>query len=455
MNRPFRWSRWIFAVILPLVVFGAGPGPVSNVRAVGCGDAPQLAAPAVQSAERWRYSYDGAGSYELIGWTPTEATVFINAPGCALSRMGVVELNLLDGSEMWRLTTDQLQGSPEYGFTTGSGLVILSTTKAVYAFDETTGQQMWVASHAFDWAPMIVSNENNVIALAFDNELIGLAEKSGVLLWHTMLQAGSIADWEDIAGGPLIGLGRPDTAGQDVQAFGVDKTSGSLLWQTSVGQTVSSTGGMLNLAANRTGLVAAEVLTDGTMSLAALDGATGAIRWTVPITDDSVFARMYVTGGAQPVVIYASGNTQDAKTATAYDGATGALRWQNQSIGADAILADDTHLVGAGPAANDMNALVLVDGETGEMLWAQPYALVDGGFSGAARVWNGSEIVFTPAAQESAAPRIVGIDLASGNVAWEQTYPEFSGVFLDGIAAGLVLVTGETATEAVMVALAP
>ncbi len=444
----------MIAVLLPLMVLVAGLMPVSGVGAVGCGEASQLPAATAQSTERWRYTYEGAGGYELIGWTPTEATLLVNAPGCALSRMAVVELNLLSGAEMWRVTADQLQGSPEYGITTASGMVVLSTPKAIYAFDETTGAQLWVASHAFSWAPEFVANENNVISLSYGNELIGLIERSGVLLWHTILPTGSIADWEDIPGGSLVGLGRPDTAGQDVAAFGIDKTSGSLLWQTSVGSTVSSTGGMLNLTGNSTGLLAADITTDGTASLVVLDGASGSILWTTPASSDGMFAKTFVTSGPQPVVISTIGDVQEVKTATAYDGATGAQRWQNQNIGMVAILADDTHLVGAGPALSDMNALVLVDAMTGEMVWSQPYALLDGGFASAAQLF-GDQVIFTPAAQEGQAPTIMGVDLASGNVAWSNTFPGFDGVFLEGLPAGLVAVTGDTATEAVLVALAP
>jgi len=454
MDRGSRWSRIMVAALLPLLVLVAGLVPVAGVGAVGCGDAPQLPAATAQSTERWRYSYEGAGGYELIGWTPTEATVLVNAPGCALSRMAVVELNLLSGAEMWRVTGDQLQGSPEYGITTASGMVVLSTPKAIYAFDETTGQQLWVASHAFAWAPEFVANENNVISLAFDNELIGLIERSGVLLWHTILPTGSIADWENIPQGSLVGLGRPDTAGQDVVATGIDKTSGSVLWQTSVGATVASTGGMLNLTGNATGLLAADITTDGTAALVVLDGASGSILWTTPASSDGVFAKTFVTGGPQPMVISTTGGAQEVKTATAYDGATGAQRWQNQNIGMVAILADDTHLVGAGPAMGAMNALVLIDAMTGEMLWSQPYALLDGGFPFAARLF-GDQLIFTPAAQEGQAPTIMGIDLVSGNVAWSNTFPEFDGVFLEGLPAGLVLVNGDAATEAVLVALAP
>lgn len=454
MSRRSLWSRIVIAALLPLLVLVAGFVPVSTVRAVGCGEAPQLPAATAQATERWRYTYEGAGGYELIGWTPTEATVLVNAPGCALSRMAVVELNLLSGAEMWRVTADQLQGPPEYGITTASGMVVLSTPKAIYAYDETTGQQLWVASHAFAWAPEFVANENNVISLAFDNEIIGLIERSGVLLWHTMLPTGSIADWENIPQGALVGLGRPDTAGQDVMAFGVDQTSGSVLWQTSVGTTVSSTGGMLNLTGNATGLLAADITTDGTTALVVLDGASGAIQWTAPLASDTVLARSYVTGGPQPVVIYATGDAQETKIATAYDGISGAQLWQNQNIGIDAIVVDDTHLAGAGPALSYPNALVLVDAITGEMVWSQPYALVEGGFTFAAQLF-GEQLIYTPPANEASASTVMGIDLATGNVTWANSFPEFDGVFVEGLPAGLVMVSGDAATEAVLVALAP
>jgi outer membrane protein assembly factor BamB len=94
---------------------------------------------------------------------------------------------------------------------------------------------------------------------------------------------------------------------------------------------------------------------------------------------------------------------------------------------------------------------VSVDGETGEMVWAQPYALVDGGFPGTAAV-SIDEVVFTPAIQDGVAPGIMAVDLATGNVNWSNAFPEFTGLYLGGVAAGLPLATGETADEAVLIA---
>jgi outer membrane protein assembly factor BamB len=439
------------AALLPLLMLGTLLVPAQTVGAVGCGDAPELAAPAVQTQERWRYVYDGGGSYQIVGWTPSEVTLMVNSPGCAISRIALVGLDLISGQERWRITSDQWEGEANMGSTTGSGLVILPTSDVIYAYDETTGQQLWSAASGYYWAPEIVANENNVIVLSYENALMALVEGTGALLWQQTLPAGSITDWQNIEGGPLVGIGRPVNGGEDVQAFGIDKATGTLLWQTVVGHTVSSFGGELGLDGNGDNLVVARVLTDGTSSLVALDGATGAISWTAPIANDGSYGRVYVTRGAQPTVVYASGSALEVKTATGYDAATGTQRWQNQNIGADAILADDTHLIGAGPTLSYLNALVSVDGETGEMVWSQPYALVDGSFPGTAAV-SIDEVVFTPSLQEEPAPTLMAVDLASGNVNWANAYPEFSGLYLDGVAAGLPLATGDTPDEAVLVA---
>lgn len=454
MDRGIRWSRVLFSVLMPLMVFGAVLGPAPSVGAVGCGDASQLAAPAVQSQERWRYVYDGGGNYEMVGWTPTEVTLLVDAPGCALSRMALVGLDLISGQERWRITSDQWQGDANMGITTGSGLVILPTSAAVYAYDETTGQQLWSAASNYDWAATIVANENNVIVLSYENSLMALSEGTGALLWQQMLPAGSITAWQNIEGGPLVGIGRPANGGEAVQTFAIDKNSGMLLWQTVVGQTTASFGGELDLAGNGSDLVVATVQTDATSELVALDPATGAIAWTAPIANDGTFANVFITKGAQPAVVYASGGPRDVKSATGYDAATGAIRWQNQNIGFEAVRADDTHLIGAGPTLSYLNALVLVDGETGEMVWSQPYALVDGGFFGTAQISMG-ELVFSPSLQEEPAPTVLGVDIASGDVQWSNAYPEFAGLYIDGIAAGLVLATGDSPTESVLIALAP
>lgn len=454
MSRAVCWSRILFALVLPLFAMGAVLVSTPAVDAVGCGPAPQLPSSTVQSQERWRYSYDEAGSYDVVGWSPSEVALMVNGQGCALFRIGLVGVDLFSGHELWRVSSDQWNGSAEKGTTVRGDLVIVPTTKTIYAYDLTTGALRWNLDHGYNDFPNIVANDQQIVIIAFDANLLGLDGLTGQVLWQQTLPAGSISDWEDIQNGPLVGIGRPETAGQDVPVFGIDKSSGAILWQTTVGQTATSTGGTLELAANHSGLVAAEVRTDGSMSLLALDATTGAIRWSIPLSNDNVFARMYVTNGAQPTVVYASGSATEVKTATGYDGATGAQRWQNQNIGADAILADDTHLVGAGPTLSFMNALVSVDGETGQMLWAQPYALLDGSFSGTARILH-TQVIFTPAQSESTSPSVMGIDLTSGNVLWANNFPEFDLLSLAGLPAGLVLVNGDTADQAIAVALAP
>jgi outer membrane protein assembly factor BamB len=442
----------LFAAVLPLLLVGLTLLPAQPAGAVGCGDTPELAAPAVQAQERWRYIYDGGGSYELIGWTPTEATLLVNSPGCAISHIALVGLDLLSGNEMWRVTYEQLQGEITDA-ANGSGLAILVTSDVVYAYDETTGQQLWSVAHGFEGWPEIVAIENNTIVLSADTSVMGVNFGTGAIAWQQMLPVGSVSGWENIEGGPLVALGRPDTEGQNVNVFGIDKATGTLLWQTPVGQTAMSVGGTLNLAGNGSGLIAAEVITDGTAALVKLDGMTGAVGWSAPLTEAFGFSRMYVTRSAAPAVIYATGSSLDVKSATGYDAATGAVRWQNQNIGADAILADDTHLVGAGPTLSYLNALVMVDGETGEMLWAQHEALVDGSFPGTAQVFI-DELTFTPSLQEEPAPTVTAVDLATGSVNWSNSYPEFTGVYIAGQAAGIVLAAGDTADEAVLIGLA-
>ena len=454
MNRGSRWSRLVFAALLSFMMLGISLVPTRSAGAVGCGNATQPAAPAVQSHERWRYVYDGGGNYEVVAWTPTEVTLLIDAPGCALSRIALVGLDLLSGQERWRITSDQWEGDANMGINTSSGLVILPTSKAVYAYDETTGQQLWSAASNYDWAANIVANENNVIVLSYENSLMALNEGTGALLWQQMLPVMSITDWQNIDGGPLVGIGRPETGGQAVQVFGIDKNSGMLLWQTEVGQTISSTGGQIDLDGNGLGLMAATVLTDGTSSLVAIDGTSGLIRWSAPLANDGSFGNVYLTNGAQPAVIYATGGALDVKSATGYDAVTGAMRWQNQNIGFSAILVDDTHLIGAGPTLSYMNALVSVDGETGTMVWSQPYALVDDGFFGSANI-SGNELIFTPSLTSTTTPTVMGVDFASGNIDWSNAYPEFIGLYVNGNAGGLTLATGDTTTEAVLMALAP
>jgi hypothetical protein len=442
----------MLAAILPLLVVGVALLPAGSAGAVGCGPATELPAPAVQAQERWRYIYDGGGSYQIAGWSPTEVTLLVNSPGCAISHIALVGLDLISGSERWRVSYEQWQGEATDAATT-SELAILVTSEVVYAYDETTGQPIWSIAHGLQGWPEIVSVENDIVVLSAETSLIGMNAATGAIAWQQMLPVSSVSDWENVSGGPLVALGRPDTAGQDANAFGLDKATGTLLWQTPVGQTLTSTGGTLNLTGSSSGLIVADVLTDATAALVTLDGTTGAALWSAPLASDGTYGRTYVTNGAQPAVIYATGGSLEVKSATGYDAYTGAVRWQNQNIGSDAMLADDTYLVGAGPTLSYLNALVMVNGETGEMSWAQHEALVDGSFPGTAQVFGG-QLIFAPSLQEEPAPTVTGVDLASGTVLWSNNYPEFTGLYIVGQAAGIVLATGDTAEEAVLVALA-
>jgi hypothetical protein len=441
----------LFGAFLPLVLMGVALLPARPAEAVGCGETPQLPASAAQSQERWRYVYDGAGGYEVVGWSPTEATLLVSGKGCALSYIALVGFDIIGGTEMWRVTYEQWQGEATDA-ATDNGLAMLVTSDVISAYDETTGQQIWSVAHGLEGWPEIVALESNIIVLSADNSLAGFGVDTGATLWHQTLPVNSVSDWTTNDGGPLVALGRPETEGEAVPAFGIDKASGTLLWQTPVGQTATSTGGTLNLASNRSGTVAAEVLTDATAALVALDGMTGAIRWSVPLANDGTYGRMSVTDGAQPAVVYGTGGSLDVKSATGYDAITGAVRWQNEHIGADAILVDDTHLLGAGPALSTTNALVMVDGESGELIWSQPQALVDGSFPSTAQTVI-DEVVFTPAYQEGVAPVVSAVDLATGEISWSIGYPEFTGVSLAGQAAGIVLATGAAADEAVLMGL--
>lgn len=447
-DRPY-WFRKVSMVLLPLLLLGVVFVPVA---AAGVDDSESSSRETMaQSEEYWRYRWDGAGGYELIGWNPTEVAIFINGMGFDRTRIGIAVLDIASGNELWSMASDQLDGFPENGITTPSGLVIVATSRSVYAFDETLGDLVWSTSHGFDWAPEIVADEHGVVVLAYDDAVLGIDEASGDLLWQQTVPLGRVADWYSISDGPLVGLGRPEFAGQDVIAFGIDIVTGAIVWQTSVGGTVASTGGELELAGNRSGTIAVAVSTDGTTALSVLNGFTGGMVWTVPLSNDNLFTRLFVTNGPQPTVVHTEGTALDDKTATGYDAVAGTIRWQNQSIGIDTILVDEIQLIGAGPVLNAPNALVAVDGESGATMWSQPYALIDGGFWMAAQTFI-EQVIFTPAVQEMRAPAVLSVDTASGDIGWEATFAEYDAVYLAGLPAGVVLVTATDSAGGTLIA---
>lgn len=453
MSRATRWARAVLAAMLPLLMLGTALLPAGPVNAEFCVEMPQLAAPALQAQEQWRYTWDGAGGYGLVGWNSAEATFLAVSQGCLIHTLGMVNIDLRSGSERWRLTADWLEGEASTSAAAGSGLIFLPTTEGLYAFDDSTGEQRWGYRHDYEGhIPDIVAIENDIIVLAETGELTGIDIGTGEMAWEQRSPVGQISDWESIEDGPLVALGYTLSGGPNVEVFGLDPSTGELLWQTAVGQTTipNST---LNLAGHSSGLIAAEVITDTTSALVTLDGQTGAIAWTVPLARAGSDSQLSVTNGAQPVIVYANGRSFEEKLATGYDLATGAVRWQNETIGADAILADDTHLVGAGPTPSELDALVLVDGETGEMIWAQDETRVSYDFRYSALVLDG-ELIFLPLLPKESAPAIAAVDLGTGTVNWSNSYPEFAWMNLVGTAAGIVMATGVTPDEAVLIGLA-
>jgi len=182
MSHATRWSRIVLTLVFPLLVLGSALLPAPSAGAVGCGDVPVLPAPAVQAQERWRYTYDGAGSYQEVGWTPTEATLLVNSPGCAISHIALVGMDILSGTESWRVTADQWQGEATDAIT-DSGLALLVTSAAVYAYDETTGQPLWSVAHGYQGWPEIVTVQDNVLVLSSDNSLTCIVVGTGAIAW--------------------------------------------------------------------------------------------------------------------------------------------------------------------------------------------------------------------------------------------------------------------------------
>ncbi len=453
MGRATRWSRVVIVAALPLLMLGTALPSAGPVNAERCVEMPQLAAPAVQSQERWRYIGEGVGSYELVGWNPSEATLAVNSPGCLISTIGLVNLDLRSGTERWRVTSNQWDGSAGTA-AADEGLIVLPTHTMVYAYDDSTGQELWSYRHTYEGSfPDIAAIENNIVVLLNSDGLTGIDAGTGTMVWQQTLPMNFIFDWENIEGGPLVVLGRPETGVFDIPLIGIDKSTGELIWQTHVGQLGVNRSGVLELVDIGSGLIAAEIRTGPIRALTALDGATGAIAWTAPLIHANTDSSMHITKGAQSVVVFASGDSRETRLAIGYNAATGEVRWKNRNIGADAVLADDTHLVGAGPTLSKLDALVLVDGETGEIAWSQQEALVDDGFANSAQVVLG-ELVFTPSLPKEAAPTIFAIDLVAGTVNWSSSYPEFARLDIIGTAAGIVLATGITADEAVLIGLA-
>ncbi len=108
----------------------------------------------------------------------------------------------------------------------------------VYAFDRTTGKVQWKYSAGRGVPTDIVRLNNNLYAVTFDDELICLDLKTGLLKWSFRTGNPNDQFFNNIS--PVVETNRVYFGGLDGKVYALESKSGKKLWEKDLGARISS-----------------------------------------------------------------------------------------------------------------------------------------------------------------------------------------------------------------------
>jgi len=160
-----------------------------------------VAAPAVTYEPAWQKPIDSDSAIHLtVG--PTHLFV-------ADAKSRLIAMSAADGAEVWSkdLPTDKR-------LATGDGMVFVVSGEKLYALDEKTGAQRWIAAPVATtegptWSPGIVVFSSGV-------EIIALRTADGSVIWHQNVRADSVAPLAVESGLVLTALANRSIVALDV-----------------------------------------------------------------------------------------------------------------------------------------------------------------------------------------------------------------------------------------------
>jgi len=163
--------------------------------------AATVAAPAVTYEPAWQKPIDSDSAIHLtVG--PTHLFV-------ADAKSRLIAMSAADGAEVWwkDLPTDKR-------LATGDGMVFVVSGEKLYALDEKTGAQRWIAAPVATtegptWSPGIVVFSSGV-------EIIALRTADGSVIWHQNVRADSVAPLAVESGLVLTALANRSIVALDV-----------------------------------------------------------------------------------------------------------------------------------------------------------------------------------------------------------------------------------------------
>jgi outer membrane protein assembly factor BamB len=446
-------SFWRWAALVGLLM-SVWCVPAGRVGAFGCGPSPEVGKPREVAHERWRYVFDGAGSYSIVHADEGGVTALMFTPGCAVSFAGLASLDPATGNQRWLLTREDVKGDVGGAVQTGD-LILLEADAALVAVDATTGEELW--RHPFGQYPSIASLTEGAVFVTDEDELVAIDSATGETLWHTGLP--SYAEgWQLSADSTLVGILVDTRKTFDVTVAGYDSATGEERWRTAVGEG-SDQPVIARLVAGNEGTVIASLFGfDLSSSLVAIDATSGEIAWRADQLESLSLATIEsVIGTAGDVVVVTTTDADQKHGVAGLDVATGAVRWQTSRL--DGVLVvDDGLIVGPRTNTDGTGGLGALDPASGTLLWSAKITGVDdpqGVTGGTSTLADGLVVVALAPSADGARTRAeaVAVDATTGGLVWKADYREFEALFVEGAGAGAVFFTAVKGTEATLLAL--
>jgi outer membrane protein assembly factor BamB len=254
-------------------------------------------------AVRWTLPPDDLAVDWSLASDGTRFFVLRRLPG-SFSSWVIDARSVADGSLLW--TSDSV-GQPKGALTVADGEVFAVGKLAAYAFDATTGKNLWaVITTQVAWQAVTVNGDTAFVGDG--SNLIAVDAHSGHQRWIT---SDDFQFFYAMTKGSRVYASLRD----DSTANAYDVATGRRLWQTTTPRTADP---WMPLA-DTTGLYAPS---DGNGTVTARDPATGALRWTWDQAGNLSISRVRQPAEANGV-LYVAADTTRGPELFAVDAATG------------------------------------------------------------------------------------------------------------------------------------
>lgn len=311
---------WLATVPLSILMPDAvATGPVVVV-ADDTGQAVAVAA--TDGSEAWAYRVADEGEGQVHGLAASVGTVYVAGPE------GLTALDATDGTRLWRhrVSSDAtLADSAGAFWPIAHGDVVdvvevatqddMTFERRLVSLDAATGDVRWEAALPASIGQSPSSDGTIVVLASGDGSLLALDAADGAQAW--VADAATLGAMPQTR--PAIGAGLTVVGLTDGTAVALDAASGSVAWRST---TQDATIASVSVAGSM-------VLVNASVTLTALDAATGDPVWSVPVqASGPLYPLASIPGATDDTVLLGTTDAMDVASVVALDAATGRERWR-------------------------------------------------------------------------------------------------------------------------------